>query len=74
MKHHFQLKIQLSSEICCDENSTQIIRDEMNFQMKMMLQLVHVPGDNRNAPGRSGGHRSLPSEIKYVLNAFKSLE
>ena len=38
-----------------------------------MFQLVPVSGGNRNVPGGSGKHRSLPSEMKYMLDTFKSI-
>ena len=69
LKHHFQLKIQLISKtfywLKCGW-------DELNFHLKMMFQLVPVSGGNRNVPGGSGRHMSLPSEIFTRFISFKS--
>ena len=37
----------------------------MNFQLKMMFQLVHVPGGNRNVPG-ARQTLCLPSKIGII--------
>ena len=58
LKHHFQWKIQLNQDEFLDENFN---LDEMNFQLKMMIQLVPVSHGNREVQGESGRHRCLPS-------------